>query len=88
MLSKYINDDLRSIGLDIPNISIEDDLNDDRFNICTISNQLAKGLEFDAVIINDTSERIYSSNSVSKSLTSSKYLSSYSIIFIFTTIKY
>lgn len=63
LLSKYINDDLRSIGLDIPNISIEDDLNDDRFNICTISNQLAKGLEFDAVIINDTSERIYSSNS-------------------------
>ena len=34
---------------------------DDKFKICTISNQLAKGLEFDAVIINNACEHIYSS---------------------------
>lgn len=42
---------------------INDDLTDDKFKICTISNQLAKGLEFDAVIINNACEDIYSSNS-------------------------
>lgn len=34
-----------------------------KFNICTISNQLAKGLEFDAVIINGVNEYNYSSSS-------------------------
>ena len=63
-LSKDINDDLRKIGLEIPNISIEDDLNDEKFSICTISNFLAKGLEFDAVIINNANENIYSSEDV------------------------
>ena len=38
------------------------DLVDEKFRICTISNQLAKGLEFDAVIINNASEDIYSSS--------------------------
>ncbi len=63
LLSNYINDDLSFIGVNIPNVSVNDDLSDDRFRICTISNQLAKGLEFDAVIINDANENIYSSNS-------------------------
>lgn len=62
LLSHYINDDLGSLSLQLPNVSINDDLNDEQFSICTISNQLAKGLEFDAVIINNASERIYSSH--------------------------
>lgn len=60
-LSSHINQCLASIGLSIPNVSMRDDLSDERFNICTISNQLAKGLEFDAVIITDASEENYSS---------------------------
>lgn len=62
LLSNYINDDLASIGINIPNVTVNDDLSDERFKICTISNQLAKGLEFDAVIINNASETIYSSD--------------------------
>ena len=62
LLSNYINDDLASIGINIPNVTVNDDLTDEKFRICTISNQLAKGLEFDAVIINNASERFYSSN--------------------------
>lgn len=63
LMSCYINDDLAERGLILPNISINDDLLDDKFKICTISNQLAKGLEFDAVIINNANEQIYSSAS-------------------------
>lgn len=62
LLSRYINDDLLDRGIHIPNVGIEDDLSDERFKVCTISNQLAKGLEFDAVIINNTCETIYSSD--------------------------
>lgn len=62
LLSNYINDDLADLGIDIPNVTVNDDLSDERFKICTISNQLAKGLEFDAVIINNASEEIYSSD--------------------------
>lgn len=62
LLSDYINDDLSERGVHIPNVGIDDDLSDEKFSICTISNQLAKGLEFDAVIINDASESIYSSD--------------------------
>ena len=62
LLSSYINDDLADLGLKIPNVSINDDLTNNGFQVCTISNQLAKGLEFDAVIINNASEQIYSSN--------------------------
>ena len=63
LLSNYLNDDLADLGLKIPNVSANDDLTDDNFRVCTISNQLSKGLEFDAVIINNASEDIYSSNS-------------------------
>lgn len=60
LLSNYINDDLAALGINIPNVSETDDLSDEKFRICTISNQLAKGLEFDAVIINNANENIYS----------------------------
>ena len=62
LLSNYINDDLSALGINIPNVSENDDLSDERFRICTISNQLAKGLEFDAVIINNANENTYSSS--------------------------
>ena len=62
LLSNYINDDLADLGIVIPNVNENDDLNDEKFNVCTISNQLAKGLEFDAVIINNANETIYSSD--------------------------
>lgn len=61
LLSNYLNDDLAERGIFVPNVSINDDLSADKFRICTISNQLAKGLEFDAVIINNACEDIYSS---------------------------
>ena len=61
LLSNYLNDDLAERGIFVPNVSINDDLSVDKFRICTISNQLAKGLEFDAVIINNACEDIYSS---------------------------
>lgn len=62
-LSNSINKELNKIsGYKIPNVEKEDDISDESFNICTISNQLAKGLEFDCVIINNVSEDIYSSN--------------------------
>ena len=62
LLSNSINDELASVGVDIPNVTANDDLSDEKFRICTISNQLAKGLEFDAVIINNASEENYSSD--------------------------
>lgn len=60
-LSIEINELLKERNVNIPNVSIDDDLSDEKFRICTISNQLSKGLEFDAVIINNASEEIYSS---------------------------
>ena len=62
LLSRIINDELKKRGLDIPNLTYNDDVLDDKFNICTLSNYLAKGLEFDAVIINNANEEIYSSD--------------------------
>ncbi len=62
LLSNSINDELASVGVDIPNVTANDDLSDEKFRICTISNQLGKGLEFDAVIINNASEENYSSD--------------------------
>lgn len=57
--SKKLNEDLRDYGLDIPNVSLTSDLTSKEYLVCTISNQLAKGLEFDAVIINNASEEEY-----------------------------
>jgi len=62
LLSRYMNDDLMFEGLRVPNVTEDDNVNDEKFNICTISNSLAKGLEFDAVIIPDASEKLYSSD--------------------------
>ncbi len=61
-LSNDINDKLANIGVYIPNVTADDDLNDEKFRVCTISNQLSKGLEFDAVIINNANEENYSSD--------------------------
>lgn len=62
-LSNSINKELNKLSdYKIPNVEKEDDISDESFNICTISNQLAKGLEFDCVIINNAGEDIYSSN--------------------------
>ena len=63
LLSNYINKALKMFGINIPNVTSNDDLIDEKFRVCTISNQLAKGLEFDAVILNNANEEIYSSNS-------------------------
>lgn len=60
LLSRYINDDLRELGIAIPNVTEKDDVSLEEFNVCTISNQLAKGLEFDAVILNNVNDKIYS----------------------------
>lgn len=62
LLSNQINKSLKDLEFPIPNISETDDLSEERFRICTISNQLSKGLEFDAVIINDASEDVYNSS--------------------------
>ena len=64
LLSNYINNDLVDLGVVVPNVNEAADLSDEKFRICTISNQLAKGLEFDAVIINNANENIYSSENV------------------------
>ncbi|MBS5778184.1 MAG: UvrD-helicase domain-containing protein [Acholeplasma sp.] len=63
LLSRYINDDLRELGIAIPNVTEKDDVSLDEFSVCTISNQLAKGLEFDAVILNNVNDKIYSCDS-------------------------
>ena len=63
MMSQELNEELRKLDLNLPNIALTDDLTNEKYQICTISNQLVKGLEFDAVIINNANEEIYSSNS-------------------------
>lgn len=62
MQSNYINDDLYDLGIKVPNISESTDINTIDWSVVTIPNYLAKGLEFDAVILNDVSEHIYNSN--------------------------
>lgn len=69
LLSLCINEELQKLGMSLPNVTETDDLSDEKFKICTISNQLSKGLEFDAVIINGASEDVYnSSNSLDMKL--------------------
>ena len=63
LLCRYLEDDLNDLGVKITRINQNDDLNADSNKICNISSFLAKGLEFDAIIINDASEKIYSSSS-------------------------
>lgn len=59
--SSYLNDDLMMEGLHIINMDEKTDVTNTK--ISTISNDLAKGLEFDGVILSDVSEEIYDSNS-------------------------
>ena len=61
--SNYINDDLSFIGRVMPNIDERTDITTVDMSNVTIPNFLSKGLEFDAVIINDASEKIYDSSS-------------------------
>ena len=60
-VSIEINNKLKGIGLDIPNLTINDDVTDNNFKICTVPCSLVKGLEFDGVIVVDASEDIYTS---------------------------
>jgi DNA helicase-2/ATP-dependent DNA helicase PcrA len=57
-----INSRLRQIGIDVPNVTSSDA--DYNGGVCTITCQLAKGLEFDGVIISDASEHIYDSERI------------------------
>jgi len=57
-----INAKLKQIGIDVPNVTSSDA--DYNGGVCTITCQLAKGLEFDGVIISDASEHIYSSERI------------------------
>lgn len=58
-MSKELNSRLKNDGLDVQNITADNYYYEN--GVCTVSNNLAKGLEFDAVIISDASEEIYSS---------------------------
>jgi len=57
-----INSKLKQVGVDVSNITSSDA--DYNGGVCTITCQLAKGLEFDGVIISDASEHIYSSERI------------------------
>ena len=57
--ARKIADNLAKLGLDIKNIG-EDNVDYDS-GICSLSSELSKGLEFDAVILTDASEDKYSS---------------------------
>lgn len=58
---RYLEDDLSEHNFTISRINSEDDVNLDSNRICNISSFLSKGLEFDAVIINEANEIMYSS---------------------------
>lgn len=61
LLTNYINDDLSFIGMNAQNITSKSQDYDIKNDVITISNAIAKGLEFDAVIINNASEDVYNS---------------------------
>ena len=58
-MSLELNKKLNKKGIEITEIDEKDNL--ENLDIVTISNKIVKGLEFDAVIINDVSEKNYSS---------------------------
>ena len=60
--SSYLNDDLSFEGMIIPEIRENMDITESGNEIVNISNTLAKGLEFDAVIIHNADEEMYNSN--------------------------
>ncbi len=59
-MSIKINKELIKRGINIIEVDEKDDI--ENIDLITISNKLAKGLEFDAVIISDVSEDTYSSD--------------------------
>lgn len=59
-MSIKINKELIKRGINIIEVDEKDDI--ENIELITISNKLAKGLEFDAVIISDASENTYSSD--------------------------
>lgn len=59
--ASYLNDDLSFEGMFISNIDENTDITEKGNEIVTISNSLAKGLEFDAVILHNADEEIYNS---------------------------
>ncbi len=61
LLTNYINDDLSFIGINAQNITSTSQDYDIKNDVITISNAIAKGLEFDAVIVNNASENVYHS---------------------------
>ena len=63
LLTNYINDDLGFIGMQAQNITSASQDYDIKNDVITISNAISKGLEFDAVIINNASEEVYNSES-------------------------
>lgn len=63
LLTNYINDDLSFIGMQAQNITSASQDYDIKNDVITISNAISKGLEFDAVIINNASEEVYNSES-------------------------
>lgn len=62
LLTNYINDDLSFIGVQAQNITSTSNDYDIKNDVITISNAIAKGLEFDAVILNNASENVYNSD--------------------------
>ena len=58
--AKLISLNLEKLGIKVTNITDSDTKYDG--GICTITSYLAKGLEFDAVVISDATERVYDSN--------------------------
>ncbi len=62
LLTNYINDDLSFIGVQAQNITSTSNDYDIKNDVITISNAIAKGLEFDAVILNNASEDVYNSD--------------------------
>lgn len=58
--SKSVNKQLRELGINVDNIVSSD--TEYKGGLCTIASYLAKGLEFDSVIISDASENRYSSD--------------------------
>ena len=58
--SRKLNEELKNIGIEIENINSSNTKYNGGF--CTIPSHLAKGLEFDCVLIADASENKYNSN--------------------------
>ena len=61
--SEMLSQQLLNMGITVSNVNSDTDLENDEFTVWMVSNQLVKGLEFDAVILNDVNDKNYSSDS-------------------------